>query len=104
PLRRPPPRDPGGVAHAPDRDGRQAGHPAGMAAPHDDARARGAPSLADRHVRGPPGLAGPPDLRADLREHPGAPARATRTLPGQSIGAPRPAGSPADVDATGDLR
>src|SRR5216683_2446679 len=83
-LRRAGERDAGRLAHAPHRDDRHAWPVVGrLAAPHDDARARGAPSLADRCLRGLARLARARHLRPLRGVHrrpPGGRARQARAL------------------------
>src|SRR5262245_40239368 len=66
------------MAHAAHRDDRHARVTRGRPPPHDDARARGASPLADRHVRGASGLAGARYLRALGGNHRGPATRAAR--------------------------
>src|SRR6266852_3308873 len=83
-LRRAGEGDAGRLAHAPHRDDRHAWPVVGrLAAPHDDARARGAPSLADRCLRGLARLARARHLRPLRGVHrrpPGGRARQARAL------------------------
>src|SRR5262245_54866511 len=69
------------VAHATDRNDRLARDTLGLAATADDARARGPPPLADRHLRGSPGLAGARYLRALRRNHRQPATRSARSSP-----------------------